>query len=74
MADYKHTFQTLRRLPCDIFLAAHGSFFGLKEKHEALERGKEPNPFIDPVGYRAYVDRAETDFRKRLAERTRKAS
>jgi hypothetical protein len=30
-----------------------------------VARGKEPaNPFIDPEGYRAYVDHAEAEFRQ----------
>ena len=72
VADYQQTFRTLRALPCDVFLASHGSFFDLKEKHQALERGQKPNPFIDPNGYRRFIDRSEHDFRQRLSEQTAK--
>lgn len=69
--DYARTFQTLRGLPCDLFLAAHGSFYDLKDKAERLRKGEGPNPFVDPDGYRSYLDRNERTFRERL-ERDRK--
>jgi metallo-beta-lactamase class B len=65
--DYARTFQTLRALPCDIFLASHGSFFGLTTKSERLRKGGGLNPFIDPEGYRQYLDRSERAFQERLA-------
>lgn len=52
-SDYENTFRVLCALPCDVFLGAHGSFFNLTAKREALLRGAKPNPFIDPAGYRA---------------------
>lgn len=64
--DYESTFRVLRSLPCDVFLASHGSFFDLTGKRAALLRGAKPNPFIDPAGYRAYVDRSEASFRAEL--------
>jgi metallo-beta-lactamase class B len=65
--DYARTFRVLRELPCDLFLASHGSFYNLKDKAERLRKGEGPNPFIDPEGYRQYVDRNEKAFRDRLA-------
>lgn len=50
--DYRATFATLRSLNPDIFLGAHGVFFGLKEKMKT-------GAWVDPAGYRAYVERAE---------------
>lgn len=64
--DYARTFRTLRALPCDLFLAAHGSFYNLKEKSERLKKGEGANPFVDPDGYRSYLDRNEKTFRERL--------
>jgi metallo-beta-lactamase class B len=69
-ADYAHTFEVLKKLPCDIFLSSHGSFFDLQGKAERLRRGEAPSPFIDPQGYRAWVERNEAAFRKAL-ERSR---
>jgi metallo-beta-lactamase class B len=56
-------------LPCDIFLASHGSFFHFVEKHERLLRG-DANAFIDPDGYKIYLHNSEQDFRNKLAEQT----
>lgn len=71
--DYARTFSTLRSLPCDLFLAAHGSFYNHKEKSERLKKGEGGNPFVDPDGYRSYLDRNEKIFRERL-ESDRKVS
>ncbi len=64
-ADYAQTFRTLKGLPCDVFLAAHGSMFGLKEK-QAKQQAGGANPFIDPSGYRAAVDASEQAFEAKL--------
>jgi metallo-beta-lactamase class B len=58
-ADYDKTVRVLQSLPCDVFLAPHGSFFDLTEKREALAKGAKENPFIDPAGYQAYVVRVQ---------------
>jgi metallo-beta-lactamase class B len=61
--DYVKTFSVLKSLPCDLFLGAHGAYFGLIAKYEKMKAGG-PNPFIDPDGYRAYVSEREEAFRK----------
>lgn len=66
--DFERTFATLRSLPTDIFLGAHGSFFGLTEKAEKLRAGSRKNPFIDPQGYKKMLATSEADFRQKLAE------
>ena len=45
--DYRHDFQVLKSLPCDVFLGAHGGYFGLKAKYERLKTGDQ-DAFIDP--------------------------
>ena len=60
--DYEKTFKVLKSLPVDLFLGAHGAYFGLKAKYERMKTGG-PNPFIDPAGYRAYVNERESAFR-----------
>lgn len=65
--DYVKTFQVLRSLPCDVFLGAHGGYYGMLAKYELLKRGGAPNPFIDPRGYRSFVDAAERDYNAQLA-------
>ncbi len=61
--DYVKTFAVLKSLPCDLFLGAHGAYFGLKAKYEKM-KANGPNPFIDPAGYRAYVAERDDTFRK----------
>ena len=64
--EYAKSFRILRSLPADVFLGPHGSFFGLEEKVKKLNAGVKPNPFIDPDGYRAYVDRVEKNYQDQL--------
>jgi metallo-beta-lactamase class B len=64
--DYAYTFELLKSLRCDVFLAPHGSFFSLLEKMERIEKGESKNPFIDPQSYRRYVQWTEKDFIKQL--------
>ena len=61
--DYVKTFAVLKSLPCDVFLGAHGAYFGLKAKYPKMKSGGS-NPFIDPDGYRAYIAEREATFRK----------
>ena len=61
VADFMRTFQVLKSLPCDIFLASHGKFYGLDAKHARLGSG-EANPFLDAGGYRAHVTLMEKAF------------
>lgn len=78
-ADYQRSFRVLRSLSCDVFLGAHGQFFNLTAKRAALSRSPKENPFIDPAGYRAYVDNAERAFedalhRQQAASKPRESS
>jgi metallo-beta-lactamase class B len=66
-SDYERTFRVLKSLPCDIFLGAHGSYFGMEAKYARLKPGAE-NPFVDPEGYKRYVAAREQDFRRELAK------
>jgi metallo-beta-lactamase class B len=66
-ADYERMWRVLKSLPCDIFLGAHGSYFGLEEKYVQLKDGGA-NPFIDPDGYKKYVAEKEQDLRTELAK------
>ena len=38
--DYERTFQVLKGLPCDIFLGAHGSYYGMEAKFARGESGR----------------------------------
>jgi metallo-beta-lactamase class B len=65
--DFAKTFETLKALPCDVFLGAHGNYYGMIGKYERTKTNAATNPFIDPNGYRAFVESKENAFRKLLA-------
>ena len=66
-ADYERTFATLEKLPCDIFLGAHGAYFNMLSK---LARASGENGYdsvwIDPAGYHAAVAERKQAFEKEL--------
>lgn len=64
--DYARSFKVLRAMPVDVFLGAHGSFYGLQAKYAKLQAGGA-NPFIDPAGFKAYLDDKEKAFNTELA-------
>jgi metallo-beta-lactamase class B len=64
--DYVRSFATLRKLPCDVFIAAHGSFYGLEAKYAKLDANPGVNPWIDHAGYLAYIDLKEKQFNAEL--------
>ncbi|HEX6895119.1 MAG TPA: subclass B3 metallo-beta-lactamase [Bryobacteraceae bacterium] len=66
-SDYETMFRVLKSLPCDVFLGAHGNYYGMEAKYAKMDKGG-PNPFIDPQGYRTYVDETEKRFRAELAK------
>ena len=59
--DYRHSFQLLKSLPCDIFLGAHGGYYGMKEKYVRWKQG-DRDVFIDPEGYKRYIADREQAF------------
>ncbi len=61
LTDYKHAFEVLRALPCDIFLGAHAMYFDLAKKYAELS-ASDKNPFIDPAGYQTHIAQKEHDF------------
>jgi len=87
-ADYQRGFDVLKSLPCDLFLGAHGSYFGMIEKLESAHRnsgergpvrrrlgeGGAANSFIDPDGYKKYVVDREQAFLADLAKQKEAAA
>jgi len=65
--DYERMFQVLRSLHCDVFLGAHGGYYEMEAKYARLKDGGA-NPFIDPDGYRNYVNERDAAFRAELAK------
>jgi metallo-beta-lactamase class B len=66
-SDYERMFQVLKSLPCDVFLGAHGNYYGMEAKYARMNEGAA-NPFIDPEGYKSYVAEREQTFRAELAK------
>jgi metallo-beta-lactamase class B len=64
--DYRRTFAVLEGLHCDIFLGAHGAYFGMPAKLERVRDGAKENVWIDPKGYQAAVAEREQAFEKEL--------
>jgi metallo-beta-lactamase class B len=75
LKDYKTSIATMRGLPCDIFLAAHPEQFGMDRKLADLKKDPDgPNPFVDPAGYKAYLDDSEAELNEKAAAQSRKQS
>jgi len=65
--DYERMWRVLKSLRCDIFLGAHGGYFGMEEKYPLLKSGGG-NPFVDPEGYKKFIADKEQEFRAELAK------
>jgi metallo-beta-lactamase class B len=64
--DFARSIKTYRTLPADVFLGAHSWFFDLGGKYKRL--GGATNPYIDPAGYKAWVDNMEKNYNALMAE------
>ncbi len=67
--DYERGFEVLKSLPCDVFLGAHGNYYGMESKFARMKAGTA-NPFIDPEGYKSYVAEREQTFREELKKQS----
>lgn len=65
--DFEATFETLKKLPCDVWFAPHGGQFAMTDKFNRLDKPGEPNPFIDPDGWKRMIAGTEKAFRDQLA-------
>lgn len=64
-ADMERSIRLLRSLSADIWVSSHGRLWGRYRKFIARDTASNPvDPFIDPDGYRAYIDSAEARFRR----------
>lgn len=67
--DFIQTFGTLRALPCDIFLGAHGSYFGMLAKIKRMPVEGQA-VFIDPKGYMDAINAAQATVAKMIAQQS----
>lgn len=68
VADFRRSFAKWRQLPCDLFLGAHASYFGMSDKRARLGDGS--NPFVDPQGCRKFLRKAERRLAVQAAKET----
>ena len=63
--DRERSVRVLRSLPADIWVTNHARMWGRYRKFVASTTAKNPvDPFIDPEGYRAFIDAAEAELRE----------
>lgn len=62
--DLERSIRVLRSLPADIWVTSHARRWGRYRKFAARDTaGSAVAPFIDPGGYRAYLDAGEAELR-----------
>jgi len=66
--QYKRAFAVLHGIKADVFVAEHGSVFGLEEKARRAAADPKVNPFVDPTGYQTFVEQSEQAYLKQLAQ------
>jgi metallo-beta-lactamase class B len=65
--DFVKSFKVMRSLAADVFVGSHTGFYQMSQKYARLEKG-EPNPFIDPAGYKTLIDSSEKAFVDRVEQ------
>lgn len=65
--DFARSIKKYKTLRADVFLAAHSWFFDLAGKYKRLGTSTT-NPYIDPAGYKAWVDNMEKNWNTLMAE------
>ena len=68
--DFAETFRRQKLLPVDVWVASHGSQYGLHEKYKAGQP-YDPDTFVDPSGFLAEVERLERVYLEQVAAERR---
>ena len=64
-ADRRRSLRALRSLAADIWVTNHARAWGRYRKFVASASAQNPaEPFVDPEGYRAFIDAAEEELRE----------
>ena len=67
--DFAKTFRRQKAMEIDVWVAAHGSQYGLHDKYRPGQ-AYDPDTFVDPEGFLAAVERLESLYQEQLeAER-----
>ena len=64
--DFAETFRKQKQMAVDVWVAAHGSQYGLHGKYTAGQ-AYSPDTFVDPDGFREAVARYEQLYKEQLA-------
>ena len=65
--DFRQTLQKQRALEPDIWVAAHGSQYGLSDKHSPGD-SYNPRAFVDPEGYQQMVSHYAQLFEQQVVK------
>ena len=68
--DFAETFRRQKLLPVDVWVASHGSQYGLHEKYKAGQP-YDPDTFVDSAGFLAEVERLERVYLEQVAAERR---
>jgi metallo-beta-lactamase class B len=68
LGAFRHSFDVVRRLPCDVLLTAHPGQSDGEAKYAQFQRRPVPNPYIDPRACRTYADTHAALLAARLAK------
>ena len=68
--DFAATFRKQKALEVNVWVAAHGSQYGLHDKYEAGQ-AYSPETFVDPEGFLVAVERLEKLYLEQIAAERR---
>ena len=71
--DFGKSIAKYKTMKPDVFLGSHSWFFDLAGKYKRLQAGATPNPYVDPSGYKAWVDNMEKNYNSLIAEQKKAA-
>jgi len=69
--DLESTYDSQKKMDVDVWVAAHGSQYGLHDKY-VPGQAYSPDTFVDPGGFLAEVERLERIYLEQVAEERRK--
>jgi metallo-beta-lactamase class B len=67
--DYRKTFERVRDIKGDVFLAPHPEMYDMLGKRARMSHGG-PNPFVNAKDFPAYIETLKKDFEASLAQQT----
>ena len=65
--DFASTYRRQKAMEVDVWVAAHGSQYGLHDKWQP-DQAYDPDTFVDPDGFVAAVERLERIYQEQLAQ------